>query len=95
MRPILPGVITRRYLATRLLQVSGKNWKGKSQRMSATGTPILRTSWEQKMVAKAEAAIFKEQKTEARAEHNSKLAVSRSQDADKLTFRMSNNSAPL
>jgi len=57
-------------------QVSGKNWKASAPRMSSTGNPILKTSWEKKMAVKAEAALFKAQKDEARAEHNAKLAVS-------------------
>ena len=59
------------------MQVSGKSWKAAAPRMSATGNPILRTSWEQKMKAKAEAALFKTQKDEARAEKQEQLRVIR------------------
>ncbi len=45
--------------------------------MSSTSRGTLSTSWEQKMKAKAEVALFKAQKAEARAEANSKLAVGR------------------
>ena len=45
--------------------------------MSATGTAKLKTSWEKKMAVKAEAALFREQKQEARADHNAKLTVGR------------------
>ena len=44
-------------------------------RMSATGNRILNTSWEQKMKVKAEAALFKTQKDEARAEKKAQLTV--------------------
>ena len=44
--------------------------------MSATTRAApLRTSWDEKMAAKAEAKLFKEQKAEARAERSSQLAV--------------------
>ncbi len=56
-------------------QVSGKSWKAAALRTSATGNPILNTSWEQKMKAKAEAALFKAQKDEARAEKRAQLTV--------------------
>ena len=59
-----------------MYQVSGKNWKAPAPRMSATGTAKLKTSWDKKMAAKAEAALFREQKQEARADHNAKLTVS-------------------
>ena len=70
-----PCVRTACDQAVWLRQVSGKNWKAPAPRMSATGTAKLKTSWEKKMAAKAEAALFREQKQEARADHNAKLMV--------------------
>jgi hypothetical protein len=69
-------VRAERNRAVWLRQVSGKNWKAPAPRMSATGTAKLKTSWDKKMAAKAEAALFREQKQEARADHNAKLTVS-------------------
>lgn len=60
---------------TQANRVSGKNWKAVAPRMSSTGNPKLRTSWEEKMNAKAEAALFKGQKDEARAERKEKLTA--------------------
>lgn len=54
-------------------RVSGKRWKATAPRMSSTGNPKLRTSWDEKMKAKAEAALFKGQKDEARAERKEQL----------------------
>lgn len=54
-------------------RVSGKNWKAVAPRMSSTGNPKLNTSWDDKMKAKAEAALYKGQKDEARAERREQL----------------------
>ena len=58
-------------------QISGRGWKQPGTRAGALKNPHLATSWEKKMQNKAEAKLFKEQKTAASDEHKAKLAVRR------------------
>ena len=56
-------------------QVSGRGWKVPGTRAGARKNPGLATSWEAKMAVKAEAKLFREQKTEARDAHKAKLSA--------------------
>lgn len=58
-------------------QISGRGWKQPGTRAGALKNPHLATSWEKKMQNKAEAKLFKEQKTAASDEHKAKLSVRR------------------
>lgn len=70
-------------------QISGRGWKQPGTRAGALKNPHLATSWEKKMANKAEAKLFKEQKTAASDEHKAKLSVRPSCGSRGVMFRAS------
>lgn len=56
-------------------RISGRGWKQPGTRAGQLKNQHLATSWEKKMQNKAEAKLFKEQKTAAHDEHKAKLST--------------------
>lgn len=71
--------------------MSGRGWKLPGTRAGALKNPHLSTSWEKKMADKAEAKLFKDQKTAASDEHKSKISV---QCPITSNFRLQTQSPP-
>ncbi|KAK9798204.1 hypothetical protein WJX73_004543 [Symbiochloris irregularis] len=63
-------------------KASNRPWKEAGQRAGSLRNPLLSTSWESKMKAKADKARFNERRREALAAHKQQLADKRKRQED-------------